>query len=77
MLHRVLGGITVRARRIGSKSYAVFVCGDGSVVPTTKPSKVYTAFAWEVLFVCGYEGRGAPRMELGGNASIVRRVKTV
>ena len=74
MLHCALGGITVRARRIGSKSYAVCVCGNGSVVPTTKPSKVYPVFAWEVLFACGYEGRGAPRIEFGGNASMVRRV---
>ena len=66
MLHRALVGITVRARRIGSKSYAVCVCGDGGVVPTTKPGKMYPVFAWEVLFVCVYEGRGGSQDRVWG-----------
>ena len=56
MLHCALGIIAVRARRGGSKSYTVHVCGDGCVMPTTKPGQVDPVFAWEVLFACVYEG---------------------
>ena len=58
MLHSALCIIAMRARRVGSKSYTVCVCGDGSVVATTKPGQVDPVFAWEVLFVCVYEGWG-------------------
>ena len=59
-------GITMRARRVGSKSNAVHVCGDRCVMPTTKPGKVYPVFAWEALFVFVYEGRGGSQDSVWG-----------
>ena len=58
--------VAVRARWVWSKSYAVCVCGDGCVMPTTKPGKVYPVFAWEVLFVCVCDWGGCSQDSVGG-----------
>ena len=56
----------MRARRVWSKSYAMCVCEDGCVVPTTKPGEVHPVFAWEVLFVCAYKGWGGSQDRVRG-----------
>jgi len=57
VLYRALNVRTMRAVGILSTSYSVHVCGDGSVVSTTKSEQVDLIFAWEALFaLCMYGG---------------------
>ena len=56
MLRSAHCSIAVNAGRLRSKSYAVHVLWDGSVVTTTKPGKVDPVFARKVLFAWGVNG---------------------
>ena len=56
MLRSAHCGVAVDAGRLRSKSYAVHVLWDGSVVTTTKRGQVDPVFARKVLFAWGASG---------------------